>query len=150
MALNIAALFMVFGLAAALRYRLPESESFALQPAELMPTPAIGQINSDAGPVMVTIEFEIDPARAEEFRRAMQALRTIRFRDGALFWGLFSDAERPARYVEYFMVESWFEHLRQHSRATDEDSPAFQRARQFHLGPTPPIVSHQIAAGWLR
>jgi MFS family permease len=150
MALNIAAVFMVFSLAAALRYRLPESESFALEPAELMPAPVIGRINSDAGPVMVSIQYEIDPAQAEEFRRAMQALRTLRFRDGAIFWGLFSDAAEPRRYVEYFMVESWFEHLRQHGRATDEDSPAFQRARQFHLGPTAPIVSHQIAAGWLR
>jgi MFS family permease len=146
MTLNIAALFMVFGLAVALHFRLPEAESFALEPAELMPTPAIGPINSDAGPVMVSIDYEIDPAQAREFRQAMQALRTIRFRDGAIFWGLFSDAAKPARYVEYFMVESWFEHLRQHGRATEEDSPAFQRARQFHLGPTPPIVSHQFTA----
>jgi MFS family permease len=146
MTLNIAALFMVFGLAAALRFRLPESDSFALEPAELMPAPLIDPVNSDAGPVMVSIEYEINPAQAQEFRQAMQDLRTIRFRDGAIFWGLFSDAAKPARYVEYFMVESWFEHLRQHARATEEDSPAFQRARQFHLGATPPIVSHQIAA----
>jgi hypothetical protein len=105
---------MVFGLAVALHFRLPESESFALEPAELMPTPAIGPINSDAGPVMVSIDYEIDPGQAREFRQAMQALRTIRFRDVAIFWGLFSDAAKPARYVEYFMVESWFEHLRQH------------------------------------
>jgi hypothetical protein len=95
----------------------------------------------------VSIEYDINPAQAQEFRKAMQDLRTIRFRDGAIFWGLFSNAEKPARYVEYFMVESWFEHLRQHGRATEEDSPAFQRARQFHLGATPPLVSHQIAAG---
>src|SRR5215472_2127196 len=144
--LNIAALFMVFGLAVALRYRLPEAESFALEPAELMPTPNITQINTDAGPVMVSIEYEINPAQSREFRQAMQALRTIRLRDGAIFWGLFSDAAKPARYIEYFMVESWLEHLRQHTRATEEDSPAFQQARQFHLGPTPPIVSHEIAA----
>jgi len=112
-----------------------------------MPTPMIGDINSDVGPVMVSIEYEINPAQASEFRQAMKALRTIRFRDGAVFWGLFSDSENPAWYVEYFMVESWFEHLRQHGRATGEDSPAFERARQFHLGPTPPTVSHQIAAG---
>jgi MFS family permease len=146
MTLNIAALFMLFSLAAALRYRLPESESFPLEPAELMPIPTIGGIKSDVGPVMVSMEYEINPAEAEEFRQAMKALRTIRFRDGAVFWGLFSDAEKPARYVEYFMVESWFEHLRQHGRITDEDRPAFERARQFHHGPTPPNVSHQFAA----
>jgi hypothetical protein len=146
MALNIAALFMVLSLAAALRYRLPESDRFALEAAELMPTPMLGNYNSDVGPVMVSIEYEINPAQASPFRQAMNALRTIRFRDGAVFWGLFSDTERPARYVEYFMFESWFEHLRQHGRVTGEDSPAFERARQFHVGPTPPIVSHQIAA----
>jgi len=96
MTLNIAALFMVFSLAAALRYRLPESERFALEPAELMPTPMIGDINSDVGPVMVSIEYEINPAQASEFRQAMKALRTIRFRDGAVFWGLFSETEKSS------------------------------------------------------
>jgi Transmembrane secretion effector len=42
------------------------------------------------GPVMVSIEYEINPAQAEAFRQAMKALRTIRFRDGVVFWGLIS------------------------------------------------------------
>ncbi|MBV8361954.1 MAG: MFS transporter [Deltaproteobacteria bacterium] len=45
------------------------------------------------------------------------------------------------------MVESWFAHLRQHGWTTGEDSPVFERARQFHLGPAPPTVSHQIVTG---
>ncbi|MBV8361953.1 MAG: MFS transporter [Deltaproteobacteria bacterium] len=56
----------------------------------------IDGINSDIGPVMVSIEYEINPAQAEEFRQAMKALRTIRFRDGAVFWGLFSDTEKTS------------------------------------------------------
>jgi hypothetical protein len=95
---------------------------------------------------MVSVEYEIHPAAATDFRHAMNALRTIRYRDGAVFWGLFSDAAKPSRYVEYFMVESWAEHLRQHSRVTDEDAPALERARRFHILPSPPIVSHEIAA----
>jgi MFS family permease len=146
-ALNVAALFMVLGVAAIVHYRLPESESFALEPAALLPAPLIGELNSDAGPVMVSIEYEINLADAKDFRLAMKELRTIRFRDGAIFWGLFSDTETPTHYVEYFMVESWSEHLRQHSRVTEEDSPAFERVRQFHRGSSPPTVSHQIAAG---
>src|SRR6202047_3938005 len=77
---------------------------------------------------MVSIEYEIDPAKATDFRDAMNTLRTIRYRDGAVFWGLFSDVDKPGRYIEYFMVESWAEHVRQHSRATDEDAPALERA----------------------
>jgi hypothetical protein len=112
-----------------------------------MPAPEVtGEIKPDAGPVMVSVEYEIDPGTATDFRHAMNALRTIRYRDGAVFWGLFSDAAKPSRYVEYFMVESWAEHLRQHSRVTDEDAPALELARRFHIRPTPPVVSHQVAS----
>jgi hypothetical protein len=146
-ALDLAAVLLVIGLAVGLRYRLSEAETFESEPLSLMPTPEVtGQIKADAGPVMVSIEYEIDPARATDFRHAMNALRTIRYRDGAVFWGLFSDVAKPGRYIEYFMVESWAEHVRQHSRATDEDAPALERARGFHIRPGPPIVSHQIAA----
>jgi hypothetical protein len=142
-----AAVLLVVGLVVGLRYRLSESESFASEPQSLMPVPEVtGEIKPDAGPVMVSIEYEIDPARATDFRHAVNALRTIRYRDGVVFWGLFFDAAKPSRYIEYFMVESWSEHVRQHSRATDEDAPALERARGFHIRPGPPIVSHKIAA----
>ena len=146
-ALDLAAVLLVIGLAVGLRYRLSEAETFVSEPQSLMPTPEVtGEIKPDAGPVMVSIEYEIDPARATAFRHAMNALRTIRYRDGAVFWGLFSDVAKPSRYIEYFMVESWAEHVRQHSRATDEDAPALEGARRFHIRPGPPTVSHQIAA----
>jgi MFS family permease len=146
-ALDLAATLLAIGLAVGLRYRLSEAESFVSEPQSLMPVPEVtGEIKPDAGPVMVSIEYEIDPARAIDFRDAMNTLRTIRYRDGAVFWGLFSDVDKPGRYIEYFMVESWAEHVRQHSRATDEDAPALERARGFHIRPGPPIVSHQIAA----
>jgi MFS family permease len=146
-AFDLAAALLVVGLAVALRYRLSESEAFVSEPLNLMPAPEVtGELKPDAGPVMVSIEYEIDPARATDFRHAMNAMRTIRYRDGAVFWGLFSDVAKPSRNIEYFMVESWSEHVRQHSRITDEDAPALERARGFHIRPEPPTVSHQIAA----
>ena len=147
LALDLAAVLLVVGLVVGLRYRLSESEIFVSEPGSLMPAPEVtGEIKPDAGPVMVSVEYEIDPGTATDFRHAMNALRTIRYRDGAVFWGLFSDAAKPSRYIEYFMVESWAEHVRQHSRVTDEDALALERARGFHIRPTPPIVSHQVAA----
>jgi hypothetical protein len=76
----------------------------------------------------------------------MGALRTLRRRDGATFWGLFFDAADPERYLEYFLVDSWLEHLRQHGRATLADQELLDRARAFHTGETAPAVTHQIAA----
>jgi hypothetical protein len=146
-ALGFAAASLAIGLAAGLRYRLAESEAFASEPLRLLPLPvSASEIDADVGPVMVAVEYEIDPVKAPAFRLAMNALRTIRYRDGAVFWGLFTDMAKPERHIEYFMVESWSEHLRQHGRGTDEDRPVFERARSFHVRPDPPVVSHQIAA----
>jgi Transmembrane secretion effector len=44
------------------------------------------------------------------------------------------------------VVESWAEHLRQHERVTVGDKEAEDVARAFHIGATPPAISHLIYA----
>ncbi|HEX9370552.1 MAG TPA: MFS transporter, partial [Roseiflexaceae bacterium] len=78
--------------------------------------------------------------------RAMEAVRIIRRRDGALRWGLFRDAADPERILETFVVASWAEHLRQHDRITVADLAVEQRALAFQQPGIAPIVSHFIAA----
>jgi hypothetical protein len=72
-------------------------------------------------------------------------VRLNRLRDGAMRWGLFQDMAAPGRWLETFVVESWVEHLRQHERMTVADREAEERARAFHVGPGPALVSHYIA-----
>jgi quinol monooxygenase YgiN len=97
------------------------------------------------GPVLVTIEYRVDPGKADEFAQAMQELGRVRRRDGAAFWGLYRDLSDPRRHVETFIVESWAEHVRQHGRATVEDRRVQERILAFHSGDGPPAVSHCIA-----
>ena len=75
----------------------------------------------------------------------MHALRRARRRTGALAWGLFEDAADRGRYVEYFIVESWLDHLRQHERVTISDRRLQDAAHAFHVGTKPPVVSHLVA-----
>jgi quinol monooxygenase YgiN len=103
------------------------------------------EVENDRGPVMVTVEYRIDPARAREFTVLMQKMRMIRRRDGAFMWELFSDIEQPERVIECFMVESWVEHMRQHERATVADREITEMARAFHLGSERPKVVHMVA-----
>ncbi|MHB8381702.1 MAG: MFS transporter [Candidatus Binataceae bacterium] len=111
------------------------------------PEPEIAHaIDPDSGPVLVTVEYLIDPERAVEFERASRALREIRRRDGATFWGMFFDAAAPGRFVEYFAVESWLEHLRQHQRVTAADLLILNHIFAFHVGAHPPAVTHQVSA----
>jgi hypothetical protein len=72
-------------------------------------------------------------------------MRRILRRDGAMRWGLFNDQAEPGRYLETFLVESWAEHMRQHARVTNADRAIQDRARSFHLGQEPPVVTHLIA-----
>jgi hypothetical protein len=147
----LAALSMVLGLATMLRYRLIAADDLVLDPLPPMPVPDVAPIvKNESGPVLVTIEYTIDPAKALEFEEAMMGLRMIRRRDGATFWGLFFDAIHPERYTELYVVDSWVEHVRQHGRATVADQYIQDRVRGFQLDGVPMAVNHQIAAQSLR
>lgn len=99
----------------------------------------------EQGPVLVQIEYKIDPKHQDEFAHAMKDLSIIRKRDGAFFWGLFRHDVYPDVYIEAFMIDSWAEHLRQHERITVADRSVEYRVFSFHIGNKPPVVSHFVA-----
>lgn len=143
----VAASGLVAGLPVAARYRLRLLEGTDLSPSLHWPAPTVAtEIPPDRGPVLVTVEYTIDPARAREFGEVMRRLRRIRLRDGAILWDLFVDAADPVRNTEAFVVESWAEHLRQHDRVTVADREIEKLAHSFHLGDAPPRVTHHLAA----
>ncbi len=144
-ALALAAATLALGRVATLRFRLPEGPDLDLTPDPRWNAPeVVGVLEHDRGPVLVTVEYEINPAQAQAFARAMRALSQVRLRDGALRWGLFVDAARPGRYLESFDVESWVEHLRQHERVSFADRDLQAIALAFHRGASPPRVTHYI------
>lgn len=150
-ALLAAAAGMVVGLAATARVHLRSGEGLNLAPSRQWPAPIVAHDpEPEHGPVLVTVEYRVDAARAAEFAVAMSGVRRIRLRDGAMEWGLFVDAAEAGRYVEVFLVKSWIEHLRQHERVTWADRDVEERARAFHVGAEPPLVQHLIAERLLR
>jgi MFS family permease len=99
------------------------------------------------GHVRVTIEYQIDPAKAAEFRALMQESRRSRLRQGALAWELLRDISDPGRYIEQITDESWTEHLRRFDRVTAGDVALRDRKLAFHLPDTPPVVSRSVVEG---
>ncbi len=94
---------------------------------------------------MVTVQYQIDPARTQQFLAVMQESRGNRLQKGALSWGLFQDTERPGRFVEYFLDESWADHLRRFDRFTAADAELRERRHAFHVGAEPPKVTRYVA-----
>lgn len=147
-ALTLAALGALLGVPATWRYRIGQHDINDLSPSLHWPTPLLAdELESDRGPVMVTVEYRIDPQQVGEFTLRMQQMRRIRRRDGAFMWELFHDIERPEHMVECFMIESWLEHLRQHERVTVTDRDIMEKIRAYHRGAESPKVTH-LVAGW--
>jgi MFS family permease len=146
-ALIVAAAGLAIAIAGARRWRLAPAQDADLTPALAWsePAPAIGLSPAD-GPVLVTVEYEVDGADADAFIAAAEELGRVRRRDGAFRWNVYEDLERPRVYVETFVVDSWQEHLRQHARFTMDDVEIEQRVRAFHRGEEPPAVRHLLRA----
>jgi hypothetical protein len=127
------------------RYRLGGLAETDLTPVQVTPEFAAGAtIQDDQGPVLVTIDYQIAPARAEEFSAVMAESRSWRLRHGALHWGLYRDVADPGRFVEHFLVDSWLDRLRQIERLTAEDVALRDRKNEFHLGAEPPAMRHLL------
>jgi MFS family permease len=137
------------GLIAALglmqRFRLAAAEVIDLDLSRNWPDPVVAEdLGPDAGPVLVTVEYTIEPSQRAAFADAMRRLlRPIRRRDGAVFWELFVDLATPNRCLECFLVESWADHLRQHDRTTKEDRDVEDALRTFYTGRE--ITTHFVA-----
>ncbi len=146
MALQLAAVGLGVGLFVTRAYSLKVVEHLDLTPSMHWPSPVITDEAPQAqGPVFVMIEYQIDSGTRVDFIHVMREMEDIRRRDGAVQWALLHDSGNPRRYVESFVVESWIEHLRQHERVTNTDREVEQRARAFHVGTVPPVVSHFLA-----
>ena len=104
----------------------------------------------ETGRVAVTIEYHIDPARADDFRALMQESRRNRLRHGALSWELLRDIGDSGRFVEQIIDESWAEHLRRFERVTAVDASLRDRKLAFHIGDAPPQVTRCVMETTIR
>ncbi|WP_230411814.1 MFS transporter [Denitromonas iodatirespirans] len=119
-------------------------EDLTPTPVSATAPPPVIDIAPNEGPVMVTVEYLIDPAQAQAFNAVMQQTRLARLRQGALSWGLFRDTSLEGRYIEYFLDENWIEHQRRLARFTAADIGLRNRRLSFHIGTEPPRTRRYI------
>ncbi|SFT66204.1 Predicted arabinose efflux permease, MFS family [Kosakonia arachidis] len=143
--LSVATVGMVLGATTVLRWRLEKDASLDLDILDSAGGTADITIPHERGPVMVSCEYRIDPQDAHEFTLAMQDMRRVRRRTGAMGWAVYEDAVQPGVFVETWVMGSWIEHLRQHERHTVNDQRIRERVLAFHQGDEPPVVRHLVA-----
>lgn len=148
--LAVAALLGLGGALITKRIPLPAGVD-DLSPSRHWPEPgARGTVAGDSGPVMIMIEYRIPSSAVAAFEPAIRALGSTRKRDGAYAWGVYQDTEDHERFVEYFIVESWVQHMRQHERVSRTDELLQAAVRSLHTGLVPPKVSHLLNIGQMQ
>ncbi|HPE70784.1 MAG TPA: MFS transporter [Candidatus Competibacter sp.] len=127
------------------RIKLPTGEA-DLVPSNHWPEPLTATlVENDRGPVLIQIEYRITSENRANFLKALARLSAERRRDGAYAWGITEDASDPDRMLEWFQVESWAEHLRQHQRVSKADADVQEDVLRFHQGEQRPVVHHFLA-----
>jgi MFS family permease len=98
----------------------------------------------DDGPVLIQIEYQIDPPDREAFLEAIHRVGPTRRRNGATSWRVFRALGSEGRYVERYIVESWAEYVRLRSRMTMADRAVLSQAQDLQSKEVPLKVSRFI------
>jgi MFS family permease len=127
------------------RWKLKQSAALDLSPSQHWGMPQTHEeIDNDRGPVLVKIEYRIDPEDRVAFLRALDELGFERRRDGAFAWGIFEDAGELGRYEETYLIETWLELMHLRERVTNADRVLEDEIRDMLVAP--PRLEFLIAA----
>ncbi len=146
-ALIIAAVCLFIGIAVSWRFYVGLNDKADLTPlSHDWAGPVPRDIEMHEGPIMVTIEYQVSPDDTDAFVSVMKRLGEIRQRNGGFMWELFNDINRPGIMIEFYMIESMVEMLRQRERMTVADREVRDAARAYHNGTEPPKVTRLLSA----
>ena len=98
----------------------------------------------DDGPVLIQLEYRIDPDQRDAFLKAIQSVGPTRRRNGATSWRVFRDLGEEGRFVERYVIASWAEYVRLRARMTMADSRLQQRVAELQRADVPIRVSRLI------
>jgi MFS family permease len=97
--------------------------------------PVLGRANAR---VMEMVQYRVRPDEREAYLAAMEEIRLVRGRCGALLWQLYEDVAHPEGWLEVWSVENWTDHLREVTRLSAEDRTALARVAVFQRDGIPP------------
>ena len=121
-ALFAAAAGAALGLGLTWRWKLETGAGRDLAPSMHWQAPAfVERLENNQGPILVVVEYAVDPAKAPEFLALMQEIGHERRRDGAYAWNIFNDPDDPGRFIETSLVHSLLELKYRTARVTRAD-----------------------------
>ena len=138
------AMLLLFALSYRVRVKLGDEAD--VTPGMQLPELAIAvEPLPDDGPVLIQVQYQIDPKNRAAFLHAIHATEPARRRNGASDWRVFRDIGVDGRFVERFIVASWAEYVRLRTRITMSDRQTHDRVEKFQQPDVPILVSRLIS-----
>jgi MFS family permease len=124
---------------------MPRVSLAEVEMVEVDQEPEVGlALTARSGPIVVEIDYRVDPEAARQFYEVMLKLQGARLRNGAFDWSLARDIGDPALWTERFHSPTWGDYLRQRSRFTHSDRGLQAAADAFHTGADKKLVRRRL------
>ena len=131
-ALIAAAAGAVLGMALSWRWKLETGAAFDLAPSMHWHAPAsVQRLEDDQGPILMIVEYRVDPRNSGAFLDLMHEIGHERMRDGAYAWNIYHDPDDPGRFVETCHLHSLLELKYRAARETKADQLIEEHMGQF-------------------
>ena len=144
-ALLVAGFLLAFSAILGRWMRMPQVKGPTEQTLEELEDPEIRlQLTPRSGPIVVEIEYRVEPKQARLFYALMQQVQSSRQRNGAYGWSIARDIADPELWTERYHCPTWLDYLRQRNRPTDIERALHARALEFHVGPQPVRIRRML------
>ncbi len=90
------------------------------------------KVSLRSGPVVVEIEYDVDPERARDFYDLMMKIQRARKRIGGFDWSISRDIENPAIWLERYSCPTWGDYLRMRDRYSAAEYDLQEEADTFN------------------
>jgi len=121
-AMLLAAGAMILFLGIGLFDPILRADGHSSPPGEMRPDPDIAlAITGRSGPIMMELEYRIEPAKARDFYRQVSALGRVKQRNGARMWVIARDLHDPTIWIERYRYATWDDFLRNRNRDTEAE-----------------------------
>jgi MFS family permease len=151
-ALYISAAGALAGMSLTRRWKLQTGAAQDLTPSMHWRTPVfVNRVEDRQGPILVTIEYNIDPKDSEPFLTLIQEIGRERMRDGAYAWNVFVDPTTVGRFIETCLIQSLLELKHSRTRVTNADRLIEEEMRRFLKGPPKPtylVAAKRVRQPW--
>ncbi len=146
LSLAASAIAMLVLLGLSFRVRVRMGDEAEVTPGVQLPELSIAlEPLPDDGPVLIQVQYEIDPGNHRAFLEAIQECEATRRRNGASDWRVFRDLGNEKHFVERFIITSWAEYVRLRSRMSVADRQIHERMERFQNPGVPIRITRLIS-----